>query len=203
MCFWFRRHSNGSAGGGWAAAGNNTAKIQRLLRGRVSTWETIRGVTGQPGISIGVIHQGTEVFEHNFGVIDVSTGKAPDRHILYCIASLSKAFMAASLDLLVREGKITWDSTIHSVIPEFRHSQKPVKFGEMTLRDICSHRTGLLSLDEITQGLDGRILIDKKDVVKVCNAMPVKHNLRSNFLYNNGLYEPAGRVVETLSSCPN
>jgi CubicO group peptidase (beta-lactamase class C family) len=71
----------------------------------------------------------------------------------------------------------------------------------MTLRDICSHRTGLLSLDEITQGLDGRTLIDKKDVVKVCNAMPIKHDLRRNFLYNNGLYTLAGRVVETLSNC--
>ncbi|KAK3290461.1 beta-lactamase/transpeptidase-like protein [Chaetomium fimeti] len=136
-------------------------------------------------------------------MLDVSTAKAPDKHTLYCIASLSKAFMAASLGPLVREGKLTWDSTIHSVVPEFRHSQKPAEFAEMTLRDICSHRTGLLSLDEITQGLDGRILIDKKDVVKVCNAMPAKHHLRSNFLYNNGLYELAGRVVETLSSCSN
>jgi CubicO group peptidase (beta-lactamase class C family) len=203
MCFRFRRRSKAPVSGGSTAPVYSTAKVERLLRSRVKTWETIRGVTGQPGISIGVIHQGIEVFEHNFGVLDFSTGRAPDRHTLYCIASLSKAFMAASLDLLVREGKVTWDSTIHSVIPEFRHSQKPAEFGEMTLRDICSHRTGLLSLDEITQGLDGRILIDKKDVVKVCNAMPVKHDLRSNFLYNNGLYELAGRIVETLSGCSN
>jgi hypothetical protein len=166
---------------GSAAAIDSTSKVQRLLSGRVKTWETTRGVTGQPGISIGVIHQGNEVFEQNFGVLDVSTERAPDRHTLYCIASLSKAFMAASLDLLVREGKVTWDSIIHSVIPGFRHSQKPAEFGEMMLRDICSHRTSLLSLDEMTHGLDGRILIDKKGVAKVCNVMPVKHDLRSNF----------------------
>jgi CubicO group peptidase (beta-lactamase class C family) len=104
---------------GSAAAIDNTAKVQRLLSDRVKTWETIRGVTGQPGISIGVIYQGNEVFEQDFGVLNVSTGRAPDRHTLYCIASLSKAFMAASFDLLVREGKVMWDSTIHSVIPEF------------------------------------------------------------------------------------
>jgi len=73
----------------------------------------------------------------------------------------------------------------------------------MTLKDICSHRTGLLSLGEITQGLDGRILIDKKDVVKVCNAMLVKHDLRSSFLYNNGLFELAGHIVERLSGYSN
>ncbi|KAM7210057.1 Beta-lactamase/transpeptidase-like protein, partial [Rhypophila decipiens] len=107
--------------------------------------------------------------------------------------------MAASIDMLVREGETSWDTPVHSIIPEFRHTHKTAELKGMTLRDICSHRTGLLSLDEITQGLDGRILIDKKEVVKVCNAMPVKHELRSSFLYNNGLFELAGHVVERLS----
>ena len=117
--------------------------------------------------------------------------------------SLSKAFMAASLDLLVQEGKISWESTIHSVIPEFQHVQQAAEYSGMTLRDICLHRTGLLGVDEITQGLDGRILIDKKDVVKVCSAMPSKHGLRSSFLYNNGLFELAGHVVERVSGYSN
>ncbi|KAK4244750.1 beta-lactamase/transpeptidase-like protein [Corynascus novoguineensis] len=204
MCLPLRHRSKVRDAGGSAPPWHRAAKIQRLLLTRVKTWEEIRGITGQPGISIGVIHQGNEIFKYNAGALDVSTGVPPDSDSLYCIASLSKAFMAASLDLLVRdsENKITWERTIHSIIPEFKHTQKPAEFGEMTLRDICSHRTGLLSLDEITQGLDGRILIDKKDVVKVCNAMPVKHNLRSNFVYNNGLYELAGLVVERVSGYP-
>lgn len=123
----------------------------------------------------------------------------PDSGTLYCIASLSKAFMIASLDLLVQEGKVLWESTIHSVIPEFQHAQQPAEYSGMTVRDICSHCTGLLGLDEITQGLDGRILIDKKDAVKVCRAIPSKHGLRSNFLYNNGLFELAGHLVERVS----
>ncbi|KAK0641784.1 beta-lactamase/transpeptidase-like protein [Cercophora newfieldiana] len=173
-----------------------------LLRGRIPTWEEIRSVTRQPGISIGVIYQGQEILRHNAGVIDIETGRKPDSDTLYCIASLSKAFMAASLDILVRDGKTSWDTPVHSVVPDFRHTQKGAEFEEMTIRDICSHRTGLLSLDEVTQGLDGRILIDKKEVVKVCNAMPIKNSLRSGFLYNNGLFELAGHIVERLSGYP-
>jgi len=179
------------------------ASVEQLLRCQIPTWETIRSITGQTGISIGVIYQGAEVLKYNAGVLDTTTERAPDSDTLYCIASLSKAFMAASLDLLVQEGKISWESTIHSVIPEFKHAQKPAEYAGMTVRDICSHRTGLQGLDEITQGLDGRILIDKKDVVKVCSAMPIKHDLRSNFLYNNGLYELAGHVVERVSGYSN
>ncbi|KAK4210491.1 beta-lactamase/transpeptidase-like protein [Rhypophila decipiens] len=173
--------------------------MEQALHNRIPRWEAIRNITGQPGISVGVIHQGREVLNYHAGVIDFDTNKKPNGDTLYCIASLSKALMAASIDMLVREGETSWDTPVHSIIPEFRHTHKTAELKGMTLRDICSHRTGLLSLDEITQGLDGRILIDKKEVVKVCNAMPVKHELRSSFLYNNGLFELAGHVVERLS----
>ncbi len=175
--------------------------MESQLRDRISAWDGICSITGSPGLSVGIIHQGQVIFRHNCGVLDVQMGQIPDSDSLYCIASLSKAFMAASIDLLVREKKVSWDSTVESVIPEFKHCQKPEIYSTMTLRDICSHRTDLLGLDEITQGLDGRILIPKKDIVKVCNALPIKHDLRTSFLYNNGLYELAGHVVERLSGC--
>ncbi|KAK4446178.1 beta-lactamase/transpeptidase-like protein [Podospora aff. communis PSN243] len=173
--------------------------MEQLLRSRISTWEDVRAVTRQPGISIGVNHQGQEILRHHAGVVDIeNSGRKLDSDILYCIASLSKAFIAASLAMLIREGKTSWYATVQSVVPDFQHTNP--EFDGMTIRDICSHRTGLLSLDEVTQGLDGRILIDKKDVVKVCNAMPVKNHLRSGFLYNNGLFELAGHIVERLSA---
>lgn len=176
--------------------------MERRIRARIPTIEQIRAVTCQPGMSIGVIHHGQEIFKYSTGVLDLTTGQKPDSDTLYCIASLSKAFMAASLDLLVQEKKISWDSTINSTIPEFQHVDEPDILANMTLQDICSHRTGLLSLDEITQGLDARILIHKKDVVKVCNALPVKHDLRTHFLYNNAMYELAGKIVERVSGKP-
>ncbi|KAI1124368.1 beta-lactamase/transpeptidase-like protein [Nemania abortiva] len=156
-----------------------------------------------PGLSIGVIHQGREVFKHNLGIRDVRSGRPPNSDTLYCIASLSKAFMAASLDLLVQEQKVAWDSTITSIVPEFRHVKQPNILSHMTIQDICSHRTGLESLDEITQGLDGRILIPKENLIQVCNAFPVKYDLRTRYLYNNAMYGLAGHVVERTSEFSN
>ncbi len=37
----------------------------------------------------------------------------------------------------------------------------------------------------------------------MCSAMPSKHGLRSNFLYNNGLFELAGHLVERVSGYYN
>ncbi|RYP09341.1 hypothetical protein DL765_008487 [Monosporascus sp. GIB2] len=177
--------------------------VQLLLHYRIPIMERIRSITRQPGISLGVIYRGEEVFKHNIGVRDVTTNQKPNSDTLYCIASLSKAFMTASLDLLVQEEKCSWDTFLHTIFPEFRHVERPETFCAMTVRDICSHRTGLLSLDEITQGLDARILLPKKDVGKICSALPVKHDFRSHFLYNNALYELAGRLVEHASGYSN
>ncbi|KAK7751169.1 hypothetical protein SLS62_006853 [Diatrype stigma] len=184
--------------------GRGVDDMRALLRERVpDIMEKIRLVTQQPGVSLGVIHQGEVVIKHNIGVQDIVTRNETNSDTLYCISSLSKAFMAASLDLLVQEQKISWDTTIESVLPNFRHAQQPEVYSKLTARDICSHRSGLLSLDEITQGLDGRILLKKEDVVNVCSALPIKHDLRSNFLYNNALYELAGCLVEHTSGYSN
>ncbi|KAI4869537.1 beta-lactamase/transpeptidase-like protein [Hypoxylon rubiginosum] len=163
--------------------------------------EEILRITCQPGMSVGVIHHGQEVFKYNYGLRDIENKTNSDT--LYCIASLSKAFMAASLDLLVQKGKFSWDTPIKSIISEFNHVNEPNSFSGTTVQDICSHRTGLLSLDEITQGLDGRILIPKKDVINVCNALPIKHNLRTSYVYNNAMYELAGNIVERESHYAN
>jgi len=170
--------------------------MDRILNDRIDIAEEILRLTCQPGLSMGVIHQGREVCNHHFGVIDIDSGRKPDGDTLYCVASLSKAFIVASLDLLVQESKFSWDSTIASIIPGFKRDN-------MTLRDICSHHTGLISLDEITQGLNGRILIQKDDVIAVSNALPRKFDLRSNFLYNNALYALAACIIEHTSDHSN
>ncbi|KAI0102585.1 beta-lactamase/transpeptidase-like protein [Nemania sp. FL0031] len=185
------------------ARGVSAVNMEDLLHERVPIMKKILRITGQPGLSVGVIHQGREVFKYNLGTKDVGEYQTPNSDTLYCIASLSKAFMSASLDILVQEGKLSWDSTITSIIPEFRHVREPGMLSRMTIRDICSHRTGLESLDEITQGLDGRILIPKDKVIQVCNALPIKHDLRAGFLYNNAMYALAGHIVERTSEHSN
>lgn len=181
----------------------STAAMERLLSDRVPLMKDILKTTGQPGMSIRVIYDGEEVMKENLGVLDTEMGQKPDSDTLYCVASLSQAFMTASLDLLVQEGKISWDSTIQSIIPEFKHVQSPLLLSNLTLRYICSHRSGLLSMDDITQGLDARILLPKKDVVAISNSLPIKHGLRTSFLYNNALFELAGHIVERVAKCSN
>ncbi|PVH86750.1 beta-lactamase/transpeptidase-like protein [Cadophora sp. DSE1049] len=174
--------------------------MEALLQSRIPIAEAIINITRQPSVSIGVIHDGQEALNYFHGVVDVESGQIAKGDTIYCIASLTKAFIVAALDLLVQDGQFSWDSTITSTIPDFKHYADINS--EITLRNIRSHRTGLLSLDEITQGLDARNMVSKGDVVKVCSALLIKFRLRANYLYNNALYALAGYLIEHASeSC--
>ncbi|KAI1266453.1 beta-lactamase/transpeptidase-like protein [Xylariaceae sp. FL1019] len=173
--------------------------MERRLQDRIPLMERILRITDQPGMSIGIIYQGQKLFQHHLGFRDPESGHRPDDDTLYCIASLTKAFITASIDILVQEGKLSWDQQVNSILHGTNRETKSTALSNVTLRDICSHRTGLLSLDEITQGLDGRILIPRSDRVRVCEALPAKHELRSHFHYNNALYDLAGHMIEIAS----
>lgn len=174
----------------------------QLLNGRIkAAIEPILEITRQPGLSIGVLHQERAVFEYNYGTTNLSAGKGkmPNGDTLYCIASLTKAFIAASIELLEQQGKLTWDTRVASVLPEYQRVDGDPMLEEMTLRDICSHRTGLLGLNEVIQGMDGRILFPKSQAIKIINSLPKKHVFRTAYEYNNALYELAATVIETVS----
>lgn len=65
----------------------------------------------------------------------------------------------------------------------------------MTLRDICSHWTGILGLEEIIQGMNEGILLPKSEVFYVVNALPRRFGFWTEFHYNNALFELAGAIM--------
>ncbi|KAK1455574.1 hypothetical protein CMEL01_04334, partial [Colletotrichum melonis] len=142
---------------------------------------------------------GKEVFRHNPGIINHETGQKPDSDTLYCIASLLKAFVSAAIDILVQRQELSWDTTVAQVLPGYGRYDQDAMLNGMTLRDICSHRTGLYGLDEVIQGMDGRVLLPKSEVVNVVNALPKKFGFRTDFHYNNALFELAGAIIERIS----
>ncbi|KAH0564996.1 hypothetical protein GP486_001611 [Trichoglossum hirsutum] len=175
-----------------------TSRLERLER-RIPTLEQICSTICQPGVSLGVMYEGQTIFTHNIGYRDVETKAKPDENTLYCIGSLTKAFTAASLGILVDEKKVTWATTISSLYPELANEADPVIASRATLTDILSHRSGLANLDTLWQGIHNQILIDKGDAVKAVNSLPTACEFRAGFVYNNLLYSLAGNIIERFA----
>lgn len=75
---------------------------------------------GVPGVSIGVIEDGKVVFAGGFGQRDIASPAKVDADTLYIIASNTKALTTLMLAKLVDEGKLTWDTPVTKVLPEFK-----------------------------------------------------------------------------------
>lgn len=95
-----------------------------------------------PGLAIAVVFQDQVVYAAGFGVRDVNTQEPVNADTVFQLASLSKPIGSTLVAELVGEGKISWDSKISDLDPEFE-MYDPWVTREITIRDFYSHRSGL------------------------------------------------------------
>src|SRR5438552_8840291 len=95
-----------------------------------------------PGLAIAVVFQDKVVYAKGFGVRDVNTKASVDADTVFQLASLSKSIGSTVVAELVGEGKITWDSKLSVLDPTFAMFD-PWVTREVTIRDMCAHRSGL------------------------------------------------------------
>ena len=73
-----------------------------------------------PGIAVAVVKDDRVIHLKGYGVSSIATGRNMDENTLFAIASNSKAFTSAALGILVDENKLTWNTKVIDIIPEFR-----------------------------------------------------------------------------------
>ena len=72
-----------------------------------------------PGIAIAVVFQNHLTLTAGFGVRDVETRAPVDADTVFQLASLSKPIGATVVAALISDGKISWDSRISDLDPDF------------------------------------------------------------------------------------
>ena len=151
-----------------------------------------------PGIAVGVIKDGKLVHAKGYGVRSLNTQQPMDENTLFGIASNSKAFTAASLGLLVDEGKIHWDDKVRDYIPEFK-MYSPYVTEEFTIRDLLTHRSGLgLGAGDLMFFPDSSDFTLKDIIYNLRFLKPVS-GFRTKYDYDNNLYIIAGEVVARVT----
>lgn len=95
-----------------------------------------------PGVAIVVVSGGQVKSLQGYGVRRAGTREKITPDTVFRLASLSKAFAATAASELVNEGKIAWDTTLASVLPEVAF--KNTRYGkQLTLRNLLSQASGL------------------------------------------------------------
>src|SRR5688572_21116189 len=72
---------------------------------------------GVPGLALAIIKNDTLVLAKGYGVRQVDDSRPVTKHTRFGIGSSTKAFTAASLAMLVDEGKLRWDAPVTRHLP--------------------------------------------------------------------------------------
>ena len=168
-----------------------SADIDNLVNRTIKTFDV-------PGIAVGVIKDNKVILAKGYGVRSITTGLPVDDNTLFGIASNSKAFTVAALGILVDEGKLSWNSKVCDIIPEFR-LYNPYVTEDFTIRDMLTHRSGLgLGAGDLMLW-PGPTDFTRKDVIYNLRFLKQVSDFRTKYDYDNLMYIVAGEVVQRVS----
>ena len=170
--------------------GPTAAEIDALAARAMETFQT-------PGLAIGVVQGGKLVYAKGHGVREIGRPDPVDPDTLFQIASLTKAFTAAALGILVDEGRLDWDDPVIDYLPEFR-MYDPWVTREFTVRDLLTHRSGLgLGAGDLL--FWPRAKSTREDIIRAMRYLKPETSFRTAYAYDNLLYAIAGEVVRAVS----
>lgn len=167
------------------------AQIDSLVQKTMETFDV-------PGMAVAVLKDGKVYHKNTYGVRSVKTNAPVDENTLFGVASNTKAFTTAALGQLVEKGKMTWDTKVNDIIPEFKLYDSYVT-GEFTVRDLVTHRSGLgLGAGDLMVFPAGNTTTKEEMIHNLRYLKPVS-SFRSKYDYDNLLYIVAGEIVARVS----
>ncbi|XPF93012.1 serine hydrolase [Colwellia sp. RE-S-Sl-9] len=176
-----------------AALSNKNLKVEQAIVNAMNVFNV-------PGVAVAIVQNNQIVFSQGFGVKEYGKSDQVTPDTLFGIASNTKAMTVALLAQLVDQYKVSWQTKIVDILPEFQLYNDAVT-QDFTLIDLLSHRSGL--------GMGaGDLLIwpkttyTNKEVLDKLKYLPQAASFRTEFSYNNLMYIVAGKVVEKITGKP-
>src|SRR5690554_1911799 len=152
-----------------------------------------------PGMAVAVLKDGKVYHKNTYGVRSLKTNEVVDQNTLFGVASNTKAVTAAALGQLVDRGKLTWDTPVTDIIPEFKLYDSYVT-REFTVRDLLTHRSGLgLGAGDLMVFPASNTTTMEEMIHNLRYLKPVS-SFRSKYDYDNLLYIVAGEIVARVSN---
>lgn len=149
----------------------------------------------QPGLAVGIVKDGELVWSKGYGKLDLAKSDPVTPNSIFFIASMSKAFTACAIGLLVDEGKLAFDDPVRKYMPEF-DTPNPYVTTNMTVRDLLCHRSGWATFD-------GDLLwygthYSQPEILARHAGQPFEYGFREKFGYSNLMFIAAAQLIERV-----
>lgn len=153
---------------------------------------------GHPGCAVGVYQNGDTLYEGAYGLANVEHSVPIDpQRTVFNIASISKQFTAASILLLVQDGKLKLDDDIRQYLPEIRDYGHTI-----TINHLLHHTSGLRDYTELWwfSGKDRWGYADDRDALRaISNQQGLDFTPGSKHAYSNTGYFLMSLIVQRAS----
>ncbi len=151
-----------------------------------------------PGIAVAVVKDDRVIHMKGYGVRSIVTGQKTDENTLFAIASNTKAFTAAAVGILIDDGKLSWDTKVTEIIPEFRLYDSYVT-EDFNIRDLLTHRSGMREGAGDLMGWPDSADFSTEEIIHNLRYLKQTSPFRTKYDYDNLLYIVAGEVVARVS----
>lgn len=158
-----------------------------------------------PGLTIGIVNEGTLVYSQGLGARDLETLKPMTSNTLFGIGSISKSLTALAIMQLVEQGKIDLKTPVKKYIPfKLEKEGYPI-----TIHHLLTHTSGIanISADLNVHYRQFNIMecvlpvvTDNDFIHYVNNAMPTVVDIPGKrWMYNNDMYTILGLIIQEVS----
>jgi CubicO group peptidase (beta-lactamase class C family) len=149
---------------------------------------------GIPGLSIAVIKDGKIVKLAGYGSANLETRTPATPDTVYKIASLSKPFTAAAIQILAAEGKLSLDDKVSEYI-----KPTPGSWANITIRHLVTNTSGIPR-----DPADYRPYQEQKPMAVISSAfdLPLAFPPGEKFLYSNVGYYVLAQIIEIVTGAP-
>jgi CubicO group peptidase (beta-lactamase class C family) len=153
-----------------------------------------------PGCACGVMKRGELIYAKGFGAADLEHNVALTPDSVFYIASTSKQFTAASVGLLMLEGKVALQDDIRKFLPEIRDYGSTIRVAHL-----LHHTSGMRDYLELL-GITGWSGFDKLDNDAAIRLLARQKALNfvpgSEYSYSNSNYVMLAEIVKRAAGMP-
>jgi D-alanyl-D-alanine carboxypeptidase len=153
--------------------------------------------TGVPSASVAVVQGGKVAYVKAYGLARLDPAMKAEPEMQYSVGSVSKQFTAATLLLLVQDGKLKLDDPVGKYLPELTRAN------QVTIRQVLSMTSGYQDFwpeDYVMTSLMKPT--DPQHILDVWAKKPLDFEPGTQWQYSNTNYVVAGRIVEIVGGKP-
>ena len=144
-----------------------------------------------PGLALVVVKDGKIIKAAGYGFADMQRQTPATAETIYHVGSIGKTFMASTIMLLAKDGRLALDDSIVKHLPE-----APPSWKAMTVQHLLSHTSGL---PRDAPGFDPFTPKPDADIVRAIWRLQLEFQPGDKWAYSNAAYYLLGEIISRVS----